>query len=327
MFSLDSQSFTLLALSALLFGQKVLADNLFVGCYADDETTFVNEVGGEGDPATVAACSTSCSTSEYAYAAWRASDSSCFCSNDFPKGPQMSTGNGGHCTTSSNFDVRVTSTSFMLSQCVDSVTYNNDGFNPFVVVNPKDCFRNCNGAYIGTYIENPQNGYYTCHCAANGLSDSGTEMTCGPTSYFIFYHTEAAKASGLTRRAAPSGVRRSLDDTEEIISRTHKQHCPLGLTACLVQSQDESYECLDTSTELESCGGCMYGQYGNTTAIAGQDCTNIGAALGASTCVQGQCIASSCRTGWKLVDGKCQKTTNRRALQSRSKYIRKARAT
>ncbi|WWC70660.1 uncharacterized protein I206_104611 [Kwoniella pini CBS 10737] len=282
MLPLTFASISLLTISALLYAQTVLADNTFAGCYSDDGVTFVTQLGtggGEGSPANAAECSTTCGSSDYTYAAWRASDGACFCSNNFPTGPQMTSGQdySGTCTTSSDFSVRVVTTSFNLLECTDSVSYDNDGFMPFVVVNPQDCFNNCRGAYIGTFIEAPQNGYYTCQCAADKLDSIGNEVTCSPSSYFIFYHTAAAKASGLSRR-------KSLPT--DIVSQRYTQYCPSGLTACRIQGQEESYECLNTSTELESCGGCMFGQYGNTTSDAGEDCTTIGAALGASTCIR-----------------------------------------
>jgi hypothetical protein len=52
-------------------------------------------------------------------------------------------------------------------------------------------------------------------------------------------------------------------------------------------AQDGDYECLDTATELESCGGCV-------SLGSGQDCTAI---LGAWNvgCEQGHCAGKSYR--------------------------------
>lgn len=58
--------------------------------------------------------------------------------------------------------------------------------------------------------------------------------------------------------------------------------CPTGLDACPVSSLGGDYECLDTTTELESCGGC-------TSLQKGQDCTRIEGAWNVG-CHQGSCI-------------------------------------
>ncbi|WWC88761.1 uncharacterized protein L201_003674 [Kwoniella dendrophila CBS 6074] len=209
----------------------------------------------------------------------------------------MTSGNDDGCTAPTNLNVRTTETSFQLQNCYDSVTYANDGFNIFVVIEPKDCFRNCNGAYKATFQENSQNNYYMCHCSYNDFAAVGNPVTCSPTSYFAYFHTRDAQASGL--------VRRKVREQRDLTARREIRYCPSGLTACNVDDTG-NYECLDTSSELESCGGCLNGRYGNSSASVGIDCTNTGAAFGASTCVNGQCVISACKKGLKLVDGKCR---------------------
>jgi len=62
--------------------------------------------------------------------------------------------------------------------------------------------------------------------------------------------------------------------------------CPSGMEACPVQgltgnSSDKELQCVDTLTELESCGGC-------TSLGNGQDCTSIEGAWNVG-CEQGTC--------------------------------------
>ncbi|WVF69352.1 hypothetical protein IAT40_004128 [Kwoniella sp. CBS 6097] len=136
---------------------------------------------------------------------------------------------------------------------------------------------------------------YNCQCGTNSLSGFNSVSTCAATSYFIYTHPAAAQASGLARR-------------QERLERAHARassYCPSGLTACKVSPLVDEYECIDTNAELESCGGCLYGQMGNSTSTAGQDCTSIGAKLGASTCINGQCVASACQEGRDLANGQC----------------------
>jgi hypothetical protein len=62
------------------------------------------------------------------------------------------------------------------------------------------------------------------------------------------------------------------------------QQCPLSLNACPISSVNGptgDFECLDTTNELESCGGCA-------STDEGQDCTAIKGAWNVA-CVQGSC--------------------------------------
>ncbi|GLB36163.1 hypothetical protein LshimejAT787_0304510 [Lyophyllum shimeji] len=74
--------------------------------------------------------------------------------------------------------------------------------------------------------------------------------------------------------------------------------CPTGLDACPISgAKGGDYECLDTATELESCGGC-------TSLGSGQDCTAIAGAWNVG-CEQGRCIAYTCAGGFnRSRDGK-----------------------
>jgi len=74
--------------------------------------------------------------------------------------------------------------------------------------------------------------------------------------------------------------------------------CPSGLEACPVSGLTAGdYECLDVTTELESCGGCVsLGQ--------GRDCTAIPGAWNVG-CEQGTCAVYSCAAGYRVdLDGK-----------------------
>ncbi|THV04938.1 hypothetical protein K435DRAFT_148722 [Dendrothele bispora CBS 962.96] len=70
--------------------------------------------------------------------------------------------------------------------------------------------------------------------------------------------------------------------------------CPTGLDACPISGLKGSsdYECLDTSTELESCGGCA-------STGEGQDCTAIKGAWNVG-CDKGRCKVYTCSTGYLL---------------------------
>ncbi|KAJ6610899.1 hypothetical protein B0H10DRAFT_2058505 [Mycena sp. CBHHK59/15] len=68
--------------------------------------------------------------------------------------------------------------------------------------------------------------------------------------------------------------------------------CPSGLDACPISGLNANdFECIDTTVELESCGGCAsLGQ--------GQDCTAIKGAWNVG-CEQGRCAVYTCTFGYK----------------------------
>ncbi|KZT30388.1 hypothetical protein NEOLEDRAFT_4783 [Neolentinus lepideus HHB14362 ss-1] len=73
--------------------------------------------------------------------------------------------------------------------------------------------------------------------------------------------------------------------------------CPAGLEACPVSglrgmNASMDYECLDTTSELESCGGCA-------STGKGQDCTAIEGVWNVG-CNKGSCVVYSCAAGYKL---------------------------
>lgn len=131
---------------------------------------------------------------------------------------------------------------------------------------------------------------------------SGLIQTCDAASTW-FYDSEGPTPSGFARRSMVDAQKRA----EEIVLAAHPD-CPVGYTSCQVSpNPEDGYECLDTNTELESCGGCRYGAYGygNSTA-SGVDCTSLPKVRrGAVTCNRGQCQASLCVGGAKLISGKC----------------------
>ncbi|KAI5477090.1 hypothetical protein MNV49_006889 [Pseudohyphozyma bogoriensis] len=61
--------------------------------------------------------------------------------------------------------------------------------------------------------------------------------------------------------------------------------CAAAHTACLVSGSASSYECINTSTNLEQCGGCA--------DSGGRDCTTI-AGVESVSCLAGECVIDSC---------------------------------
>ncbi|KAF8603904.1 hypothetical protein BDV93DRAFT_441693 [Ceratobasidium sp. AG-I] len=124
---------------------------------------------------------------------------------------------------------------------------------------------------------------FTC---PNGLTKVGSACTCvSPKLMCNGVCTSASCPSpGLKRR-------------DVYLAKTGTV-CPAGTERCGVWSGlRQDYECLNTQTDLESCGGCVTPFPGEKAT--GKDCTEI---LGVSSvqCSSGQCKVESCLEGWKV---------------------------
>ncbi|KAJ6510569.1 hypothetical protein C8R45DRAFT_814680 [Mycena sanguinolenta] len=131
--------------------------------------------------------------------------------------------------------------------------------------------------------------YFTC---TNGYSayPSGSHPTqCVCSSP----HTECNGKCG-TFQGCPSTyyAKRDLAGGEK---------CSKGHTACPIPGRGaKSWECIDTQTELESCGGCVYSDFSTSLlGLAGTDCTAIPGVSDVS-CVNGRCVVRKCVSGYNL---------------------------
>ncbi|WOO84480.1 Protein priA [Vanrija pseudolonga] len=202
--------------------------------------------------------------------------------------------------------------SFVFFGCTASLTLNPaDGLAGGVrgPMTATACWAGCAG-FLYAYLQGTPEPTFNCFCANNQPFTSGVGLSCGPSSFYMYSHTPAQAASHLARRK-----QRLLQiDAERVL--VDNPYCPVGLESCRVYPdlRDESYECIRTDTELESCGGCRYGRYGpgatNMTTAPGVDCTALpGVRFGAVTCRQGQCVISGCRYGFRLRNNACLPTT------------------
>ncbi|GAA5912017.1 hypothetical protein JCM6882_002008 [Rhodosporidiobolus microsporus] len=113
----------------------------------------------------------------------------------------------------------------------------------------------------------------------------------------------AAAAAGPSSSLQPSSVKAAKANVEYVKRKIQEEPwetldsrllCPIGETACPIFPRMGTYECLDTNTELESCGGCL-------SKGLGEDCTAIRGAQGV-TCSSGACFVFTCQPGWRLDD-------------------------
>ncbi|KAJ6558141.1 hypothetical protein B0H19DRAFT_946312 [Mycena capillaripes] len=72
------------------------------------------------------------------------------------------------------------------------------------------------------------------------------------------------------------------------------QKCHKGFTACGVPGRGaNAWECIDTQTDLESCGGCSWSD------LIGEDCTAI-RGISDVSCIKGKCVVHKCRPGYDI---------------------------
>jgi len=99
---------------------------------------------------------------------------------------------------------------------------------------------------------------------------------------------------------ACSGVALGTWSQQQTLLSLQEHACPEGLTRCSAPSFSyglPGWQCVDSQTNLESCGGCPLSSHDHEPA--GVDCTAIRGAEDVS-CRQGRCEVRSCATGYEI---------------------------
>lgn len=107
-------------------------------------------------------------------------------------------------------------------------------------------------------------GQTTCVCVDKSTMTGGSPSTCLDGNYLLYDvppRTSPSGGMGMRRRAA---IRR-----EQTRLAKSNPYCPPRTRACAIEGS--GYECVDTATELESCGGCINGDLGDATAALGAE--------------------------------------------------------
>ncbi|GFZ49555.1 hypothetical protein JCM24511_07675 [Saitozyma sp. JCM 24511] len=279
---------------------------VFIGCAS---TTYPSQ----SDPNTLAlydsgsiadsnACSNACWADGYLYSSLQGY-TSCYCTNVAPAHNDYSDGGATGCTGNT---IQITKTTF--SNFLGS--YDGWATQPGIsatstVDTIEQCFQNCQ-AYTQAAVSQTATGF-DCFCAATQFSFTGANWQPWETngSSIQFWSHPIGSQVGQS-----GWVRRQLRERLEM-ERSQKAMavCPDSLTACIVPGAEQSFECIDPQSELESCGGCINGYFnGNSNSTEAVDCSALpGVALGGVTCASGQCVVSKCAYGWALTDeGTCE---------------------
>ncbi|WVQ97876.1 hypothetical protein IAU59_004992 [Kwoniella sp. CBS 9459] len=258
--------------------------NTFIGCYNNAASNSVL-ISADNVPVgfSLPDSSTSCTQVCEAY------------------GVHYSIGGPDVCLNNRRYHTRMIGTSMTFVDQYTTATFADPNEVYAIVDTAQECFQHC--------VDSPQASFRVdrtaspqvmrCYCSAITSAGASTTTSSG---FYLFTHEAGAYGN-----QASNFVKRQMRERLQIArNRALRAVCPNELTACKVSAGDEySFECIDTQSELESCGGCTYGEYNNATAPLGQDCNTIGTAFGASTCLNGRCVSFACRRGYTLVDGAC----------------------
>ncbi|WWC95373.1 hypothetical protein V866_002235 [Kwoniella sp. B9012] len=281
--------------------------NEFASCVS---TTYVLSTNPASiSTANAASCANYCygTNPAYKYSAWQSGTQRCGCATNTFAASATVTGNSGGCGT--NYEVWITHTTFDFSYCIQN--YAVDNSRALVQSSTTDfasIFSTC-AAYgnIAIYPTTTSTYLYSC---GFGYTPVDLMTTCGRNVNRIYFHPADATASGLSRRA--SAEKRRLPGQEHMKSFW----CPKSMTACQLENDPASYECIDTESGLESCGGCLHGGYSppghlNSTSTIGKDCSSMyGVSMGHSSCIDGL-YQFDCMRGWKHAGDKCIKAWTR----------------
>nr|XP_019002406.1 uncharacterized protein I203_04887 [Kwoniella mangroviensis CBS 8507]OCF65867.1 hypothetical protein I203_04887 [Kwoniella mangroviensis CBS 8507] len=93
-----------------------------------------------------------------------------------------------------------------------------------------------------------------CRCADNDQTWVNQPVTgCNNPGAWVPYRQIVPPTS------SAAVIRKRKDDQDRLNLEGLSQRCSQGQRACRVhEGNDEAYECIDTSHELESCGGCVH---------------------------------------------------------------------
>ncbi|EIN06892.1 hypothetical protein PUNSTDRAFT_136711 [Punctularia strigosozonata HHB-11173 SS5] len=149
----------------------------------------------------------------------------------------------------------------------------------------------------------------TAQSGAVATCDQDTSTGTCPTTT-----ADPATPTGGTRKRAPL--------------RPRSGSCARGQSSCPVYKNGavSGYECVNTSMNLEQCGGCVTsggGLDGARSLDGGRDCSAI-SQVDEVSCFRGGCHIKSCRAGYEVSEGgeRCQaskRTTRRRSQGRKSK--------
>ncbi|WWD09485.1 hypothetical protein V865_007609 [Kwoniella europaea PYCC6329] len=281
----------------------------FVGCTASVVSqlatfTLSNTYGRTEELAGY--CAVTCGDNGYEYSYWQLIPSTyqCKCSNTAPVSTVLSqtseayqVGTTPACLATNAYNIWLTRSNYNIVRC-SNTTITTDLASQGTKSSVLECLQACSnfvhdsGVSV-TPLPAAQGGGYECSCtrqAGESIAYS-SEKVCEIGTAMIYKTVD--------NQVLPSGyARRALK--EKLKKARTVGLCPEGFEACKIGDSPEGYECIDTFSDLESCGGCTSGKF-ETGQVSGTDCTTLpGIADYGVTCFKGSCQAFACEEGWTL---------------------------
>jgi hypothetical protein len=145
------------------------------------------------------------------------------------------------------------------------------------VPSPDACLSKCGSKLFAALI--PDEAGYSCACSSTKPGTGPAEF-CARNEIYVYRQDPSTSASGSGNEGERLVLQRDLQPRASTARRRQiyqenkrkrdavVAHCPAPLTACAIPGHAEGFECIDTTAELESCGGCTAGVFGdsNTTS-------------------------------------------------------------
>ncbi|WWD04653.1 hypothetical protein V865_002724 [Kwoniella europaea PYCC6329] len=294
MFARSLPIISLLSIISLRSVSAVDYSETYVGCVSGTGTS-----GALASPNvnTISDCNYACADAGYTYAyfQYQSAGSYCSCKNVGPSASEITPAVSGNTNCGgAAAGVNALATDYYYNNCYNSPTAEDTTSQSTFDA----CFERCT-TYTNAFVS-PAGNVYSCVCS--NTASTGTAQNCGVSgTYFAYAHTATSSPSIVERRKRRLSERLKREEQTRL-----NRFCPAGLEACVIPGLDDSFECIDTSSELESCGGCLYGSTGNSNASTGIDCSTLpGASFGGTTCSAGRCEISACKEGYNLVEGRC----------------------
>ncbi|WWD10346.1 hypothetical protein V865_008481 [Kwoniella europaea PYCC6329] len=305
-----SSTITFLVLFAL---EVIRADEVFIGCYSYPEV--LNGTSMEPMSSSDVNCFLHCIASDWLYAyshfepsAERGTDKYCLCSNDAPSVVNM-VGDSVLCTAEENSVVSVSAnvprwrwTGGENGVCWGISSGSTTLFHS--VTTALECISICTRYALVVYDDNSNPS--GCWCEGFRWWEETFPTTCGFNVAFPYeFKFWETQPSNVVRRKARE--RRKVE-----VKEVKWTLCPDGKKACnIMDGKGLSYECIDPDTELESCGGCLHGEFSTHRneiegLASGVDCTILpGTSPSGVTCMSGRCTAMICESNYRLSNGHC----------------------
>lgn len=151
-------------------------------------------------------------------------------------------------------------------------------------------------------ILNPSAGAPVCTYPSNSTPVAPADQECGSTCPFTCNaNFELCNgqciAEGSPCATAGGSRKRSVKDRSRFACRQPFTACPVSHFLSrdeVASSYGGGFECVDTTADLESCGGCTTPFKGNALGV---DCTAL-PFVNSVTCLSGRCIVESCAPGF-----------------------------